>query len=81
MLLRHPPPLFDTVTATGVEVVMTPELQDLADVLSTIMDLQAKHGIKIRFNLAVEVTSDGELKPEATRELRMALDDVSDAWV
>ena len=45
------------------------ELQDLADVLSDIMQLQAKHGIKIRFNLAVEVTAETDLKPEATTEL------------
>jgi hypothetical protein len=56
------------------------ELQDLADALTGIMELQAKHGIKIRFNLAVEVTSDGDLKPEATAELHKALDDVSDAF-
>jgi hypothetical protein len=56
------------------------ELQDLADVLSDIMQLQAKHGIKIRFNLAVEVTAETDLKPEATTELRKALDDISDAF-
>jgi len=56
------------------------ELQDLSDGLSSILDLQAKHGIKIRFNLAVEVTADGGLKPEAAAELRKALDDISDAF-
>ena len=56
------------------------ELQDLTDGLSSIMELQVKHGIKIRFNLAVEVTTDGSLKPEATAELRKALDDISDAF-
>jgi len=56
------------------------ELQDLSDGLSSIMELQAKHGIKIRFNLAVEVTTDNELQPEATAELRKALDDISDAF-
>jgi hypothetical protein len=56
------------------------ELQDLTDGLSSIMGLQAKHGIKIRFNLAVEITTDGSLKPEATAELRKALDDISDAF-
>ena len=44
------------------------------------MELQAKHGIKIRFNLAVEVTTDSGLKPEATAELRKALDNISDAF-
>jgi hypothetical protein len=34
------------------------ELQDLADSLIKILDLQAKHGVKIRFNLSVEATSD-----------------------
>jgi hypothetical protein len=56
------------------------ELQDMADALTSIMELQAKYGIKIRFNLAVEVTSDGELKPEATGELSKKLDDISDAF-
>ncbi|MBE0614121.1 MAG: ATP-binding protein [Burkholderiales bacterium] len=56
------------------------ELQDLADGLSSILELQAKHGIKLRFNLAVEATADGGLKPEAAAELRKALDDISDAF-
>jgi hypothetical protein len=56
------------------------ELQDLADGLSDIMELQAKHGIKIRFNLAVEATAEGELKLEATAELKKALDEISDAF-
>ena len=56
------------------------ELQDLADGLSSILDLQAKHGFKLRFNLAVEATADGGLKPEAAAELRKALDDISDAF-
>ena len=56
------------------------ELQDLADVLSDIMALQARHGIKIRFNLAVEVTTEADLKPEATVELQKALKDISGAW-
>jgi hypothetical protein len=56
------------------------ELQDLADVLTQIMELQAKHGIKIRFNLAIEATAEGDLKPEATAELRKKLDDVSDSF-
>ncbi len=55
------------------------ELQDLADVLSDIIELQAKHGIKIRFNLAVEATADDDLKPEATADLRKVLDGSSDA--
>ena len=56
------------------------ELQDLADGLTALMELQAKYGIKIRFNLSVEVTTEKELQPEATTELRKGLDDVSDAW-
>jgi len=56
------------------------ELQDLADGLTAIMELQAKYGIKIRFNLAVEVTAETDLKPEATTELRKGLDEISDAW-
>lgn len=56
------------------------ELQDLADGLSSILELQAKHGIKLRFNLAVEATADGGLKPEAASELRKALDEISDAF-
>jgi hypothetical protein len=56
------------------------ELQDLADGLTAIMELQAKYGIKIRFKLWVEVTAEKELKPEATAELRKGLDEVSGAW-
>jgi hypothetical protein len=56
------------------------ELQDLVDGLTAIMEMQAKHGIKIRFNLAVEATAEGDLKPEATAELRKSLEDISDAW-
>ena len=56
------------------------ELQDLADVLTEIMELQAKHGIKIRFNLAIETTAEGDLKPEATADLRKALENISDAF-
>lgn len=56
------------------------ELQDLADGLSSILELQAKHGIKLRFNLAVEATAEGGLKPEAAAELRKALDDISNAF-
>jgi hypothetical protein len=52
----------------------------LADALTTIMELQAKHGIKIRFNLAVEATAEKDLKPEATAELREALEDITDSW-
>jgi hypothetical protein len=56
------------------------ELQDLADGLSEILDLQAKHGIKIRFYLSVEAASDGDLGPEASAELRKALEEISDAF-
>jgi hypothetical protein len=56
------------------------ELQDLADALTEIMNLQAKHGIKIRFNLAVEATTEGELKPEASSELGKLLKAISDAF-
>jgi len=56
------------------------ELQDLAESLSSLMDLQAKHGVKIRFNVAVEVTGDNGLKPEATAELRKVLDEISDSF-
>jgi hypothetical protein len=56
------------------------EVQDLADGLSDIMDLQAKHGLKIRFNLSIEVSADGGMKPEAEAELRKALDEISDAF-
>jgi hypothetical protein len=56
------------------------ELQDLADALTEIMNLQAKHGIKIRFNLAVEATTDGELKPEASNELGKLLREISNAF-
>jgi hypothetical protein len=56
------------------------ELQDLADSLSDILALQAKHGINLRFNLAVEATSDGDLKPEVSSDLRKMLEDISHAF-
>ena len=56
------------------------ELQDLADALTSIMELQPKYGIKIRFNLAVEVTSEVDIKPEATTELHRKLDEISKAF-
>jgi hypothetical protein len=56
------------------------ELPDLADALTSIMELQAKYGIKIRFNLAVEVTSENDIKPEATTELHRKLDEISKAF-
>jgi hypothetical protein len=56
------------------------ELQDLADALTEILNLQAKYGIKIRFNLVVEATTDGELKPEASNELGNLLKDISKAF-
>jgi hypothetical protein len=56
------------------------EIQELSEKMTDILEIQAKHGIKIRFNLAVEVTAEGELKPEATAELHKKLDEISDAW-
>jgi hypothetical protein len=56
------------------------ELQDLADGMTAIMELQAKYGMKVRFNLAVEVTAAGDLKPEAITALRKALDEISDSF-
>jgi hypothetical protein len=56
------------------------ELQDLADALTEIMKLQAKHGIKIRFNLSVEASTDGDLTPEASKDLGRLLKEISDAF-
>ncbi|MBA3543484.1 MAG: hypothetical protein H0T83_03460 [Chthoniobacterales bacterium] len=56
------------------------ELQDLADDLTDIMELQAKHGIKIRFNLAGEATTEGDFKPEASSDLGKLLKAISDAF-
>ena len=56
------------------------ELQDLADSLSDILALQAKHGIKIQFLLTVQAEADGELKPEAEAELRKALTEISESF-
>jgi hypothetical protein len=56
------------------------ELQDLAEELGRIMDLQAKHGVKIRFNLTVEMTSENALKPEAAAELRHAMSFSTGKW-
>ena len=56
------------------------ELQDLADALTEIMKLQAKHGMKIRFNLAVEASTDGDLTPEASKDLGKLLKEISDAF-
>ena len=44
------------------------------------MNLQAKYGIKIRFNLAVEATSDDEVNPQASNDLGKLLKDISDAF-
>jgi hypothetical protein len=46
------------------------ELQDLADSLIKILDLQAKHGVKIRFNLSVEATSDASWHLTADAKVR-----------
>ncbi len=56
------------------------ELQDLADNLPSIMELQAKHGIKIQFDVTVGATAEGSVKPEAAEALRKSLDDISDAF-
>lgn len=56
------------------------ELQDLADGLSCVMELQAKYGINIRFDLAVEASTDSEMNPDAKVELRKVLEDISDAF-
>jgi hypothetical protein len=71
---------FYTSTAAYRANLQPNELQDLAKSLSDILELQMKHGIKIRFNLAVEATTEGDLKAEATAELRNALDKISDAF-
>jgi hypothetical protein len=56
------------------------EIQDLADALTTIMSLQAKYGIKIRFNLAVEATSDDEVNQQASNDLGKLLKEISEAF-
>jgi hypothetical protein len=56
------------------------ELQDLVDNLPSIMELQAKHGIKIQFDVTVGATAEGSVKPEAAEALRKSLDDISDAF-
>jgi len=67
--------------ATSFRAYLQPnELQDLSDGLSTIMDLEVKHAIKIRFNLAIEATAMDGVKSEATADLRKLLDDISDAF-
>jgi hypothetical protein len=67
--------------AAPIVHIFDPTRQDLADGLIKILDLQAKHEIKIRFNLSVEATSDGDPKAEAFAELRKALDEISDAFL
>ena len=65
-----------TQNATSFRAYLQPnELQDLSDGLSSIMDLEVKHGIKIRFNLAVEVAAMDGMKSEATADLRKILDE------
>jgi hypothetical protein len=56
------------------------ELQDLADGLTDLLDLQAKHGIELRFNLTVEATAAGKISDEVRTQLRKLLEDVSDAF-
>ena len=56
------------------------EIQDLSDCLTDILALQAKYGIKLRFHLSVEATSETDLDPKASADLRKALEDVSDSF-
>lgn len=56
------------------------ELQDLADGLNGIFELQAKYGVKITFNLAVEMTSGNGPTSEAKAELQSVLTTISEAF-
>ena len=57
------------------------EIQDLADNLTDIMNLQVKYAVTIRLHLAVEAVADGEMKPEFSSEIRKLLDDISEAFI
>lgn len=56
------------------------EIQDLVDKLPEIMELQARYGVQLKFHFGVEVSVDGELKPETSAELGRLLATVSDAF-
>lgn len=57
------------------------EIQDLADNLTGLMDLQTKHAIKVAFQVTVEATADGDdVSEEARSALRAKLETISDAF-
>ena len=57
------------------------EIQDLADSLTDVINLQTKHGMKLAFQLTVEATVDGgDVSEEARSALRAMLETISDAF-
>jgi len=56
------------------------ELQDLADNVSTLLELQAKHGINLRFKLMIEADGGGKMSEAVTAELRKLLEGISDSF-
>lgn len=52
------------------------ELQDLADNVSTLLELQAKHGINLRFKLMIEADGGVKMSEAVTAELRKLLEGI-----
>ena len=56
------------------------ELQDLADNVSALLELEAKQGIKLRFKLMIEADGGVKMSEAVNAELRKLLEGVSDSF-
>jgi len=56
------------------------ELQDLADNMSSLLEIQAKHGINMRFKLTIEANGGAQMSDAVSAELRKLLEGVSDSF-
>lgn len=56
------------------------ELQDLADNVSALLELQAKHGIELRFKLNIEADGGVQMSEAVTAELRKIVEGISDSF-
>ncbi len=67
--------------AYAVRAYLKPnELQDLADSLGDLLNLERQHGISIRYLLSLEATADGVIGDAAKGELADILGKISDAF-
>lgn len=68
--------------AFTMNAVLQPnEIQDLADSLADLLALQAKHGLKFRFHLSVEATTESTMADDVKSDLRKTLEDISEAFL